>query len=49
MISAGDFDPEISDYIEFKQGLAENARQVRSTIITAPVKVITEFRVIAAE
>lgn len=49
MISAGDFDHEISDYIEFKQGLAKNARQVRSTIITAPVEAITHFRVIAAE
>lgn len=49
MISAGDFDQEISAYMELKQERAKNAGLARRKLITAPVEAITHFRVIAAE
>lgn len=49
MISAGDFDKEIDALLEKKRVRAMKARLAPRTLITAPVKVITEFRVIAAE
>jgi hypothetical protein len=49
MISAGDFDQDIADLLELKKERAKKARLARRKLITAPVEVITHFRVIAAE
>ncbi len=49
MLSAGDFDQEIVALLDKKRVRAQKARLARRKLITSPVKVITEFRVIAAE